>query len=158
MTNERLKMWIDLGKWSIVSVGLVLMTKIIDTGFKDREVGMKEITTYDRYTKLITDHNRIAERRMLAQFFANVSPSDEIRKGWQRYYEEINKEYLVHQDSLRLKEIRLQNLQNIQPTKNEMSILLKNTNTIKKLNEEIEKIKVELTIRDEQKLKLESSE
>ncbi|MFN5706389.1 MAG: hypothetical protein ACK45U_11115 [bacterium] len=158
MTNERLKMWIDLGKWFIVSVGFVLMTKIIDTGFKDREIGMKEITTYDRYTKLITDYNRIAERRMLAQFFANVSPSDEIRKGWQRYYEEVNKEYLAHQDSLRFKEIRLQNLQTIPQTKNKKSTSTNNSKTIKKLYEEIEKIKEELTIRDEQKLKLESSE
>lgn len=143
MTNERLKMWIDLGKWSIVSVGLVLMTKIIDTGFKDREVGMKEITTYDRYTKLITDHNRIAERRMLAQFFANVSPSEEIRKGWERYYEEVNKEYIAHQDSLKAKEIRLQNLQIVQATKNEKN----NSKKIEILNEEIDKIKEELTIR-----------
>lgn len=143
MTNERLKMWIDLGKWSIVSVGLVLMTKIIDTGFKDREVGMKEITTYDRYTKLITDHNRIAERRMLAQFFANVSPSEEIRKGWERYYEQVNKEYIAHQDSLKAKEIRLQNLQIVQATKNEKN----NSKKIEILNEEIDKIKEELTIR-----------
>ena len=111
------------------------------------EVGLKEITTYDRYTKLITDHNRIAERRMLAQFFANVSPSEEIRKGWQRYYEEVNREYLVHQDSLKAKEIRLQNLQSIPPTKNEKSNSANNSKTIIKLNEEIEKIKEELTIR-----------
>ena len=149
MTNERLKMWIDLGKWFIVSVLLVLMTKIIDAGFKDREVGMKEIKTYDRYTKLITDYNRIAERRMLAQFFANVSPSDEIRKGWQRYYEEVNREYLVHQDSLKAKEMRLQVLQNIQTTKNEKSkSSIKNSKSIIKLNEEIKKIKEELTIRE----------
>lgn len=147
MTNERLKMWIDLGKWSIVSVGLVLMTKIIDSGFKDREVGLKEVTTYDRYTKLITDNNRLAERRMLAQFFANVSPSDEIRSGWQRYYEEINKEFLAHQDSLKAKEIRLQNLQIVQATKNEKYNSSKNSKTIEILNEEIDKIKEELTIR-----------
>lgn len=149
MTNERLKMWIDLGKWSIVSVGLVLMTKIIDTGFRDREVGLKEVTTYDRYTKLITDNNRLAERRMLAQFFANVSPSDEIRKGWQRYYEEINKEYLVHQDSLKTKEIRLQNLQSAQPIPGEKNkSAIKNSATIEKLNKEIEKLKEDLTIRE----------
>ncbi len=133
MTNERLKMWIDLGKWFIVSVGLVVMTKIIDSGFKDREIGMKEINTYDRYTKLITDYNRIAERRMLAQFFANVSPSDEIRKGWQRYYEEVNKEYLDHLETLKAKEKQLQELQN---TNSKPSTI--NSQAIEKLNKEIE--------------------
>ncbi len=153
MTNERLKMWIDLGKWFIVSVGLVMMTKIIDSGFKDREIGMKEINTYDRYTKLITDYNRIAERRMLAQFFANVSPSDEIRKGWQRYYEEVNKEYIAHLETLKAKEKQLQELQN---SKSKSSTT--NSQAIEKLNKEIEKMTEGLMIRESMKERLESAE
>ncbi len=153
MTNERLKMWIDLGKWFIVSVGLVVMTKIIDSGFKDREIGMKEINTYDRYTKLITDYNRIAERRMLAQFFANVSPSDEIRKGWQRYYEEVNKEYLDHLETLKAKEKQLQELQN---TNSKPSTI--NSQAIEKLNKEIESMTEGLMIRESMKERLESTE
>lgn len=153
MTNERLKMWIDLGKWFIVSVGLVVMTKIIDSGFKDREIGMKEINTYDRYTKLITDYNRIAERRMLAQFFANVSPSDEIRQGWQRYYEEVNKEYLDHLETLKAKEKQLQELQN---TNSKSSTI--NSKAIEKLNKEIESMTEGLMIRESMKQRLESTE
>ncbi len=153
MTNERLKMWIDLGKWFIVSVGLVVMTKIIDSGFKDREIGMKEINTYDRYTKLITDYNRIAERRMLAQFFANVSPSDEIRKGWQRYYEEVNKEYIAHLETLKAKEKQLQELQN---SKSKSSTT--NSQAIEKLNKEIESMTEGLMIRESMKQRLESAE
>ncbi len=153
MTNERLKMWIDLGKWFIVSVGLVVMTKIIDSGFKDREIGMKEINTYDRYTKLITDYNRIAERRMLAQFFANVSPSDEIRKGWQRYYEEVNKEYLDHLETLKAKEKQMQELQN---SKSKSSTT--NSQAIEKLNKEIESMTEGLMIRESMKQRLESAE
>lgn len=153
MTNERLKMWIDLGKWFIVSVGLVVMTKIIDSGFKDREIGMKEINTYDRYTKLITDYNRIAERRMLAQFFANVSPSDEIRKGWQRYYEEVNKEYLDHLETLKAKEKQLQEIQN---TNSKSSTI--NSQAIEKLNKEIESMTEGLMIRESMKERLESTE
>ncbi len=152
MTNERLKMWIDLGKWFIVSVGLVVMTKIIDSGFKDREIGMKEINTYDRYTKLITDYNRIAERRMLAQFFANVSPSDEIRKGWQRYYEEVNKEYIAHLETLKAKEKQLQELQN---SKSKSSTT--NSQAIEKLNKEIENMTEGLMIRESMKQRLEST-
>jgi septal ring factor EnvC (AmiA/AmiB activator) len=129
------------------------MTKIIDSGFKDREIGMKEINTYDRYTKLITDYNRIAERRMLAQFFANVSPSDEIRKGWQRYYEEVNNEYIAHLESLKAKEKQLQELQN----SNSKSSTT-NSQAIEKLNKEIESMTEGLMIRESMKQRLESAE
>ncbi len=143
MTNERLKMWIDLGKWSIVSVGLVLMTKIIDSGFKDREIGLKEITAYDKYTKIITDNNRLAERRMLAQFFANVAPSDNIRKGWKRYFDVIDKEYNHYVDSLSMKKTQLQNL--------ELKLIKSNTSTEtllekKKIESEINSLEKELRI------------
>lgn len=146
MTNERLKMWIDLGKWSIVSVGLVLMTKIIDAGFKDREVGIKEITAYDKYTKIITDNNRLAERRMLAQFFANVAPSDNIRAGWKRYFDVIDKEYKLYVDSLASK-------------KNELQLLEKKLMSSKTSNVEIiEKKKIEAEINSlEKELMLEFS-
>lgn len=93
MNDERLKIWIDLGKWLIVSVGLVVMTKIIDAGFKDREVGMNELKEYGKYVELVTDYNKIAERRLLAQYFAHITPSDKLREGWIRYYESINTEY-----------------------------------------------------------------
>lgn len=93
MTDERLKIWIDLGKWAVVSVGLVIMTKIIDTGFKDREVGIKEINEYDKYVSLVTDNNKISERRLLAQYFAHVTPSKTLQKGWQSYFNTIDEEY-----------------------------------------------------------------
>ena len=41
--------WIDLAKWLIVSVGLVIMTTIIDQGFKDRAAGIVEMGAYDKY-------------------------------------------------------------------------------------------------------------
>lgn len=93
MTDERIKIWIDLGKWAIVSVGLVIMTKIIDTGFKDREVGLNEIKEYDKYVTLVTDYNKIAERRLLAQYFAYVTPSDKLKEGWQDYFNSVDLEY-----------------------------------------------------------------
>ena len=74
-----LKIWIDFFKWFVVSVAIVIMTKIIDSGFKDRELGIQELNEYGRYVELITDYNKVAERRLLAQFFAYVSPSDKLR-------------------------------------------------------------------------------
>jgi hypothetical protein len=93
MTDERIKIWVDLGKWAVVSVGLVIMTKIIDTGFKDREVGLNEIKEYDKYVSIVTDFNKIAERRLLAQYFANITPSDKLKEGWQDYFKAVDSEY-----------------------------------------------------------------
>lgn len=92
ITDERLKIWIDLGKWAVVSVGLVIMTTIIDSGFKDREVGINEIKEYDKYVALVTDNTKISERRLLAQYFAYVTPSEKLKNGWKDYLIEIEKE------------------------------------------------------------------
>lgn len=51
---ERYKVRIDLFKWLIGTVGLTLITFIINWGFRDREQGMNEISQYNKYaTELI---------------------------------------------------------------------------------------------------------
>ncbi len=136
MTDDRLKIWIDLGKWFIVSVGLVVMTKIIDTGFKDREVGINEIKEYDKYVELVTDYNKIAERRLLAQYFAYVTPSEKLREGWLSYYESVDEEYN-------------QTLQKVENKKVELDMVVQsdtaNNNVVTALKSEIEKLNNELT-------------
>ena len=110
MTDERLKIWIELGKWAVVSVGLVIMTKIIDTGFKDREVGLSELKEYDKYVSLVTDNTKISERRLLAQFFAHVTPSDKLKEGWADYFKTVDEEYQQLQKEKREKEEELAKL------------------------------------------------
>ena len=92
MSDERLKMWIELGKWAVASVGLVIMTTIINAGFKDREVGLNEIKEYDKYVKMVTDNTKISERRLLAQFYAYVTPSEKLKEGWQDYLAVVEQE------------------------------------------------------------------
>jgi hypothetical protein len=92
ISDDRLKIWIELGKWAVVSVGLVIMTTIIDSGFKDREVGMNEIKEYDKYVNLVTDNSKISERRLLAQYFAYVTPSEKLKSGWKDYLVVVEEE------------------------------------------------------------------
>jgi len=83
--------------------GLVVMTKIIDTGFKDRAVGMQEIQQYDKYvTDLIVLNKEVGPRRMLAQYFANVTVSETLRQRWKDYYHTVDSEYqhYLRQDSI----------------------------------------------------------
>jgi hypothetical protein len=70
------------------------MTAIIDWGFKDRAAGMQEIQHYDKYaTELIVLNNDPVKKRMLAQFFSKVTPSEKLRAGWESYYKEVDAEY-----------------------------------------------------------------
>ncbi|HEY0057556.1 MAG TPA: hypothetical protein VGB56_00390 [Flavisolibacter sp.] len=93
---ERFKYYVDLAKWFIVSVALVVMTTIIDAGFRDRSAGLSEIQQYDKYvTELIVLNEEVGPRRLLAQYFANVTASDKLRKQWQAYYKLLDGEYTV---------------------------------------------------------------
>jgi hypothetical protein len=108
---EKYKYKVELFKWLIGSVVLVIMTTIIDWGFKDRAAGLQEIEQYDKYaTELIVLNNDPVKKRMLAQFFSKVTPSEKLREGWEKYYREVNAEYreFLRKDSVaqvKLKEL-----------------------------------------------------
>lgn len=113
LSFEKYKYKVELIKWLIGSVALVVMTTIIDWGFKDRAAGLQEIQQYDKYaTELIILNNDPVKKRMLAQFFSKVTPSEKLRDGWEKYYEEVDAEYreLLKKDSAaqdKLKELAL---------------------------------------------------
>lgn len=116
ITEGKLKMWFDIAKWFIGSVAIVIITTIIDAGFKDREVGLNEIKEYDKYVYLITDNNRLAERRLLAQYFSTVTPSDKLKDGWIDYFEILDSEYkqIIKDDSLaKIRAIQLKTLDSL---------------------------------------------
>ncbi|MDB5149583.1 MAG: hypothetical protein JWQ57_3603 [Mucilaginibacter sp.] len=93
---EKYKLKIDLFKWFVGSVALVLVTTIIDWGFRDRAAGLQEVQQYDKYvTDLIVLNKDPGQKRMLAQFFSNVTPSNKLKDGWKDYYKEVDKEYQV---------------------------------------------------------------
>jgi hypothetical protein len=93
LPDERLKIWLDLLKWAVASVGIVIATLIIDSGFKDREIGIKELSLYNDHVDLVTNSENVAQRRLLAQYFAYVTPSDKLRERWQAYFEIVDREY-----------------------------------------------------------------
>jgi hypothetical protein len=100
---ERLKLKIDLLKWIIGSVALTLITFFFNWGLQERSQGLAEIKQYETHIELITQVENIARRRLLAQFFANVTASNKLRDGWMNYYKLVDKEYQDFIDSLRQK-------------------------------------------------------
>lgn len=94
---EKYKIKVELFKWLIGSVALVLITTIIDFSFKDRTAGLAEMLQYDKYvTELIVLNKDPGQKRMLAQFFSNVTASEKLKDGWQDYFKEIDKEYKAY--------------------------------------------------------------
>lgn len=108
---ERYKVRIDLFKWLIGTVGLTIITFIINWGFRDREQGMNEISQYDKYaTELIVLNDNPVNRRMLAQYFSKVTPSEKLRCGWEDYYKEVDKEYQIFLQKDSLIKLQLKNI------------------------------------------------
>ena len=101
---EKTKYWIELAKWFIVSVALVLITNIVNWNFTSRDKSFDEVKFYsEKYmTELIVLNDKVGPRYKLAQFFKNVIVNNDQREGWIRYYDDVKKEYdeLVKVDSL----------------------------------------------------------
>lgn len=103
---EKYKIKVDVVKWLIGTIGLTLITFIINWGFKDRETGLNEIALYTKFVDEKVVLNRNPQNRLLiAEFYSTVTPSEQLRKGWGRYLEitkEENKRFLekVERDSL----------------------------------------------------------
>ncbi|MBN1198357.1 MAG: hypothetical protein JXA23_03320, partial [Bacteroidales bacterium] len=100
-----LQVWIDLAKWFITSVVLVVATMIIDAGFKDRQANLAELKFYDNYvTELIVLNPNPVQKCMLAQYFACVTPSEKLRERWIVYHDSIYPDYAAYIQPLRQEE------------------------------------------------------
>jgi len=100
---QKMKMIFDVVKWLIGSVVLVVITMVIDYGFRDRAAGLNEARQYDHYvTNLIVLNKEVGPRRLLAQYFSYVLPSAPLKKCWQDYYWVVNAEYqaMAKRDSI----------------------------------------------------------
>lgn len=148
---QKFKYIVGLIKWFIVSVVLVVVTLIIDTGFRDRAAGLQEIQHYDKYvTELLVLNKEIGPRRLLAQYFSHVTASKALRDQWKEYYKEVDAEYRSYliQDSItkaRLDEI---------VTKDSMSRKSEIQNLRQKLNDLDKKINTPLRLPAERYSKL----
>jgi hypothetical protein len=90
---------IELIKWLISSVCIVVVTLIIDTGFKEREAGIKEMEVYDKYVDIILQADNIEQRWKLCEYFSIVTPTERLRQRWIAYKDTISKDYYTWKKS-----------------------------------------------------------
>lgn len=91
--NERLDKFIDLGKWFVVSVALVLSASIVNDGFREREQDIKELEFFDKYVSTVTEADGIEQRWLLCEYFAVVSPKGSMKKAWNEYKDTLEPDY-----------------------------------------------------------------
>jgi hypothetical protein len=93
---------IELIKWFITSVSLVVVTIIVDSGFKDRETGIEEMNIYNQYVDIILQSDNIEQRYRLVEYFSIVTPTQRLRERWNEYKNVIQPDYMEYK---RLKHI-----------------------------------------------------
>lgn len=87
---EKFKLKMNFYKWMLGTFVITIITITINWGFKDREQGIAELQVYDKYaSESVVFAENPKNRLLLAQFFANVTPSDKLKKGWKEYLEVV---------------------------------------------------------------------
>ena len=94
---EKFKLIMEYVKWFVVSVVLVVVALIVDSGFKSRDQGLKEITQYDKYFEVLVYNDNVGAKVKLAEFLSIISTSDDIRERWEIYLDTIRAEYEEYQ-------------------------------------------------------------
>src|SRR5688572_4210984 len=93
MEKEKLQSWLEFAKWFVGSGAIVWSTFIIDAGFKDREINVKEMEHYFNYMTYVTSDKQVGELRAIAEFYKTISISEPVRKRWELYYGIVDDKY-----------------------------------------------------------------
>lgn len=132
---------IELIKWVISSVAIVVVTIIVDSGFKDRDAGIEEMKLYNQYVDIILQSDNIEQRWRLVEYFSIVTPTYRLRERWILYQDVLRKDYEEY--------MKLKNLENKMVTKGVSS------DSIVMIHDKMENIGGSMIIKEDQNLALE---
>lgn len=105
---DKLKLIFDLIKWFISGVVIVIVSLVIDSRLKDRSLGIDEFQVYNQYVTIILEADNIEQRYRLAEYFAEVTPTERLRERWVAYKNLISKDYYTfkkNKNSLNVEEL-----------------------------------------------------
>jgi hypothetical protein len=91
MTEERWKTWMSLAQFIIGTVIVGIFGTIINSQIQTREVEIKEQEQISKNLATVLSPN-VADKQSMAHFYAAVTRSDAIRKRWEIYRDELDKE------------------------------------------------------------------
>lgn len=84
MEIEKLKLYLDFAKFFLASVVVALVTFWVNSGFKDREIAIKEQEYLAQFKDDALSED-IELRRRLAEYFSKVTVSLDARERWVEY-------------------------------------------------------------------------
>ena len=92
MDKDRLNLWLGFGKFFLGTVVLGLVTTFVNNKIQEREIELKELDQLGQFMVHALDED-VGKRRRFAQYFARVTRSSELRSGWERYEQLVQKEF-----------------------------------------------------------------
>lgn len=87
--QARLDKLIEVGKWFIVSVAIVVGSAMVSDSFKERDQDVKEIEVFNKHVSTITKADGIEERWLLTEYFSFVAPAGALKTSWNDYKKEL---------------------------------------------------------------------
>lgn len=103
---------IDLIKWFTGSVALVIVSLVIESGFKERETGIEEMKLYNQYVDIILKADNIEERWRLVEYYSIVTPTERLRERWVDYRETLRDDYLKYKELSKAEKVILSDITN----------------------------------------------
>ena len=83
----------DWKKYGIVTLISSTVSSVVAYNTADRDKSLVELEAYNKYvTEMIVFHKSPENRRKLAEYFSNVSPSYFSRRQWGNYLEVVKTE------------------------------------------------------------------
>jgi hypothetical protein len=142
--EKRIPFLLDYIKWVIPSVCIVLITLIIDKGFQDRELTIKEMEHYNKFVEQIVDTSGFgtnrAKKKQIADFFSRVALTDRFKNGWKEYNTYLE-DGAAKKDSQEIEGKPIEKM--IHDMENKLADS-KDTNSIKKYQKTLDSLKYQL--------------
>jgi len=96
---ERHKLHLSLIKHIITVVVIGLLSLLLNNSLKTKQLLVQEMEMMGKFISTAIDENA-AVRMRFAQYFKIISSNEKARERWNNYYQIVEAEYRMHQDSL----------------------------------------------------------
>jgi len=100
---ERLKLWLDLGKFVLGSVIVGIFTAIINAQIQYKQIALNRQQIEQQHLSQFIEEamsDRLIDRTRFAKYFATLTLSDDFRSRWEQYYEQLEEERITKEERL----------------------------------------------------------
>lgn len=92
MEIEKLKLWLDFGKFFLGTFLIGFISMIVKLGFESRELALKESEQIGQYVEIALRED-VGVRKRFAEYFKTVSVTKGYRTRWASYFQIVNQEF-----------------------------------------------------------------